>query len=72
MTTWSTKTCLAVGVVLGFLLGLVGCDDTGPNSADAQHARLRQIERAPLPTMFGDSGEGWPTVTGPYSAGAIR
>lgn len=68
MSTWSTKTCVVVGMALFFLLGLVGCDDTGPNSADAQHARQRQIERTPPPvTMFGDSGEGWPTVTGPYS-----
>lgn len=65
-------TNIAVGVVLGLLLGLVGCDDTGPNSADAQRAWQRQVERAPLPIMFGDSGEEWPTVTGPYSVGAIR
>jgi hypothetical protein len=68
MSTWSTKTCLAVGAALFLLLGLVGCDDTGPNSADAQRAWQRQVERTPPPvTMIGDGGEEWPTVTGPYS-----
>jgi hypothetical protein len=72
VSTWTTKTCVVVGIVLGLLLGLVGCDDTGPNSADAQRAWQRQIERTPLPAVVDDSGEEWPTVTGPYSVGAIR